>query len=105
MVVVATVEVAVVEEVVAAETVVAVKTTKTKIKINPTKTSKASLGELGQEVQDIRTFQMEMVSAICTSAGDEEPFSVLIRDHVHGKTCLHLNNETVTSSAVLTLIY
>ena len=105
MVVVATVEVAVVEEVVAAETVVAVKTTKTRIKINPTKTSKASLGELGQEVQDIRTFLMEMVSATCISVGVEELFSVPIRARVHGRTCLHLNNETVTSSAVLTLIY
>ena len=67
--------------------------------------SKVSLGEPDQEVQDIRISLKAMVSAICISVGVEELSFVQTRGPAHGRMFLRQNNETVTSSALLTLIY
>ena len=95
------------EEVVDAAAAEVVKMVRTKIvtasPINPV--NRASLGELDREVQDIRISRKAMVSAICISGGAEELSFVQTRGPAHGRMFLRQNNETVTSSALLTLIY
>ena len=95
---------AVVEEavtVVEAEAEVAAEEVRTKtslVKIQVSQDSQDSLGEPGQEVQDIRISLKAMDFVICISAGVEEHFSVLIQAHAHGRMSSPRNNETGTSS-------